>query len=64
MKTAGQLLELQDADNTGTDDVLGHILDAGGGAVLRFAAGDVKGANGYLKTIRDGIDEYLQVASG
>jgi hypothetical protein len=59
MKTAGMLLEMQDADDKGTDDVLGHVLEAGGGAVLAFSGGNIKGANGYLKTLADGINAYL-----
>lgn len=63
MQTAGNILTSKDANNTGTDDVVGNLFKVGSNAAAKYVAGDINGLNSSLKTIRDSIDEYLATQS-
>lgn len=62
MQVAGQMLQLQDANTTGRDDVIGKVLSTGGKAVGAYGNGDVKSVDASLKLIADSIYDYLGLA--
>lgn len=59
LQVAGQLLEANDADNTGTDDVVGKVTVSLGKAISSFASGDATKVDADLKIIADSIYDYL-----
>lgn len=63
LQVAGQLLEANDSDNTGTDDVVGKVTVSLGKAISSFASGDITKVNEYLKVIADAIYDYLGLVS-
>jgi len=59
MQVAGNILQAQDANTTGRDDVIGKLLTVGGKAIGAYGNGDLKTVDGSLKVIADSIYEYL-----
>lgn len=59
MQVAGRMLQAQDPNPTGRDDVIGKVLNTGGTALGAYASGDVKSVDSALKLIADSIYEYL-----
>lgn len=57
--TGGVILQLQDDDDEGTDDEIGMALQITGDVFRRVAAGRIKGRDGILRAIADGI--YMQL---
>lgn len=59
MQVAGDLLKMQDADNTGSDDMAGSLIKSGSTALMAFVRGDVKGFRKVLRLIADSINTFL-----
>ncbi|HKO43354.1 MAG TPA: hypothetical protein VJU84_08690 [Pyrinomonadaceae bacterium] len=58
MQVAGQMLQAQDTNTTGRDDVIGKLLSTGGKALGSYSAGDIKSVDASLKLIADSIYDY------
>jgi hypothetical protein len=61
IQLAGQMIQAQDTDTTGTDDIVGKILVTLGKATNSFALGDVTKVNDDLKVVADAIYDYLGI---
>lgn len=59
MKGLGSTLKALDPDNTGTDDLAGAILNAGGSVVIAAALDNLKGQRAAVTTVRDIAQEWL-----
>ena len=59
MQSAGLMLQAQDANTTGRDDIFGKLLSTGGKALGSYANGDVKSVDSSLKLIADSIYDFL-----
>ncbi len=59
LRSFGSILQAQDADTTGKDDVLGSILSAGADALQAWAFGNEKGWRKALTAIRDTCNSVL-----
>lgn len=59
MGVAGQVLQAQDANRTGTDDAAGTMLVIGGDALGKYVQGDLKGAEAKMLAVADGIYKAL-----
>jgi hypothetical protein len=60
MQMVGQILQAQDVNTTGSDDMAGKLLNVGATALNSYVRGDTKGFKGALKTIADSIYAFLE----
>jgi len=59
LSSVGAILQAQDTNTTGTDDVLGKMLVVGGKAGQAFIANKPNDVDSYLRQIRDSLTDYL-----
>lgn len=59
MQVAGTMLQAQDVDSVGTDDVIGKVLNSGGKAVGALGQGDIQTVDESLRLVADSIYDYL-----